>query len=50
MVLRRNAWQKSKQRELVVMAEARGYLAPPDVAANNLAALDSRCTPLRKAP
>ncbi len=32
------AWQKSKQRELAVMAEACGYLAPPDVAANNLAA------------
>ncbi|MGA7236813.1 MAG: hypothetical protein WBY44_14090, partial [Bryobacteraceae bacterium] len=32
------AWQKSKQRELAVMAEACGYLAPPDVTANNLAA------------
>jgi hypothetical protein len=32
------AWQKSKQRELALMAEACGYLAPPDVAANNLAA------------
>jgi hypothetical protein len=32
------AWQKSKQRELAVMAEACGYLAPPDLAANNLAA------------
>jgi predicted ATP-binding protein involved in virulence len=32
------AWQKSKQRELAVMAEACGYLAPPDIAANNLAA------------
>lgn len=32
------AWQKSKQRELTVMAEACGYLAPPDVTANNLAA------------
>jgi predicted ATP-binding protein involved in virulence len=32
------AWQKSKQRELAMMAEACSYLAPPDAAANNLAA------------
>jgi hypothetical protein len=32
------AWQKSKQQELSVMAEACGYLAPADASANNLAA------------
>jgi predicted ATP-binding protein involved in virulence len=32
------AWQKSKQRELAMMAEACSYLVPPDSTANNLAA------------
>jgi hypothetical protein len=32
------AWQKSKQHELAVIADACGYLAPPDSSANNLAA------------
>jgi hypothetical protein len=32
------AWQKSKQHELTVMAEACSYLAPADASANNLAA------------
>jgi len=35
------AWQKSKQSELAAIAEACGYLAPPEAAANSLvAALD----------
>jgi hypothetical protein len=32
------SWQKSKQRELVLIAEACEYLAPPDALGNNLAA------------
>lgn len=32
------AWQKAKQHQLAVMAEACGYLAPADASANNLAA------------
>ena len=31
------AWQKAKQHELTVIAEACGYLAPLDTSANNLA-------------
>ena len=35
------AWQKGKQQELATIAEACGYLAPPEAAGNNLiAALD----------
>jgi hypothetical protein len=35
------AWQKSKQHELAAIAEACGYLAPPEAAGNSLvAALD----------
>jgi len=35
------AWQKTKQRELALIAEACGYLAPPESSSNNLvAALD----------
>jgi DNA-directed RNA polymerase subunit F len=35
------AWQKTKQRELALIAEACGYLAPPEASSNNLvAALD----------
>ena len=35
------AWQKNKQHELTVIAEACGYLAPPEASGNNLiAALD----------
>lgn len=33
-----HGWQKSKQHQLAVIAEACGYLAPPDSGANNLAA------------
>jgi predicted ATP-binding protein involved in virulence len=36
------AWQESKQHQLAVIAEACSYLAPPDVAVNNLAAVLDR--------